>query len=571
MITKISNIPTFKNTNVLNGYNAPKTNTLTFDEFIRKPQATETQSNVLKVEQVIPAKDKSYLKPILIAVSAASVIGIGVIAILKNKNNIKDFIEVQKLKKMSNNLAKKYPQDAQYRKRLAQAVGLTDSDSYKLSSIAGAEELRFAMDKLEKTPEVFSPGSSIYDNTGKLIGFNSENVSVFNYGANLHTHTVNSDGKISVKKMLDDASKYADKRMQLRNQPFYLAITDHDGVEGCKEAVEIIKNNPKKFKNLRLLLGMESTMTYKNPEILNGEGQIHILSYGINPYSKEMSDFITTRINKNHQNINAALQQANNMFSTLENGTKINFDLDDFSKITRSIKTGLRNSNFYMKDYLQFKHIFSETVSQNSELIKLLNDSKVDFSKIDYSKPIELIGENLDYSNGQKYYEYYYKALQKHIAKLIKENNPSIAEDEIQGLFPKLSSKLVSKLNEIESLSITKNSKLYVPDVELVDIERGIDVLAGMKDGVLSFAHPGVIFPANSVKDINKLPDLYKKLFEIFKEKGKDKAKYVEGFYQSYYNTPDTPIFKKLIEIGKSMGLKQTGGLDTHSTNIFSK
>lgn len=571
MITKISHNPTFRNTNVLNGYTKPKSNTLTFDEFIRKPQASGEKSHKLKVEQAITSKGEMKLKPILIATGTTVLIGIGIITILKNKNNIKDFLEVQKLKKSSNNLAKKYPQDAQYRKRLAQAVGLTDAESYKLSSIAGAEELRFAMEQLEKTPEVFSPGVAKYDSTGKLIGFNSDNVSVFKFGANLHTHSVNSDGKISIKKMLDDASNYADTRMQLRNQPFYLAITDHDGIEGGKEAVEIVKNNPKKFKNLRLLLGLETTTTYKNPEFLNGEGQIHILSYGINPYAKEMSDFLSTRINKNHQNINAVLQQANNMFSTLENGTKINFNLEDFAKITKSIKTGLRNSNFYMKDYLQFKHIFSETVSQNSELIKLLNDSKVDFSKIDYSKPIELIGENLDYSNGQKYYEYYYNALQKYIAKLIKENNPSILEDEIQGLFPKLSRKIITTLNEIESLSITKNSKLYIPDVELVDIEKGISTLAAMEDGVFSFAHPGVIFPANSVKDINKLPILYKKLFEIFKEKGKDKAQYVEGFYQAYYNTPETAVYRSLIEIGKSMGLKQTGGLDTHSLNIFSK
>lgn len=559
MIQKINQAPTFKNT--YNSNSNKLSNVSNFDEFIKVPQS-----------KAIPSiNKKKNLKPFIIALSIVGAIAITTMAILKNKNKINELLEVNKLKKFSNELAKKFPEDDKYRKRIAQSIGLSEKESYKLASIAGAEELHSAMGKHASFPEVFTPGSSIFDKNGKILGFKNENLATQLFGINLHTHTIHSDGNITVANLLDDACNYANQRVASRNQPFYIGITDHDGIEGCKEAIQIVKNNPKKFQNLRLFLGLESTVTYNNPRYFNNEGQIHILSYGINPHSEDLDRFITPRIVKNHANINRALNNANEMFGRKSGQTNIEFDLDDFSKLTTSIKTGLRNSNYYMKDYLQFKLIFNESITQNKELLDFLKKSGIDTSFIDYAKPMSLIGENLDYSKGQKYYEYYYKALQKHILQLVKEKNPHIQEGQVFKLFSKLSNNTIQSLNKIEQAAYNNGSKLYIPSVELVSFEQGIETLSNMQDGVLSFAHPGVIFPANTVKDTKKLPELFEKLYEIFKTKGKDKAQYVEGYYQSYFNTPELPIYKQLIEIGKRLGLKQTGGLDTHSTNIFSK
>ena len=554
MIKRIENIPAFKNTNVINNYNLRRSNT-SFDEFIKNPQ---TKGVVATTKST-----KKNLKPLIIGLGIAGAIALATIGIIKNKNKINELLEINKLKKLSNELAKKFPEDDKYRKRIAQSIGLSEKESYKLASIAGVEELNFVMSKNATSPDVFSPGSAIFDKSGKFLGFNKQNLATQLFGINLHTHTVHSDGNITVANLLDDASNYANKRMVSRNQPFYIGITDHDGIEGCKEAIQIVKNNPKKFQNLRLFLGLESTVTYKNPQYFNNEGQIHILSYGINPHAQDLDRFITPRIIKNHENINRALNNANEMFGRKSGQTNIDFDLDDFAKLTQSIKTGLRNSNFYMKDYLQFKLIYNETITHNKALTEFLKTSGINLSASDYAKPMALIGENLDYSKGQKYYEYYYKALQKHILELAKEKNPNIKEAQIAKLFPSLSKKTIESLDKIEQAAYNESSKLYIPPIELVSFEQGIETLANMKDGVLSFAHPGVIFPANTVKDTKKLPELFEKLYELFKIKGKDKAQYVEGYYQSYFNTPDLPIYKQLIEIGKRLGLKQTGGLDT--------
>lgn len=73
-----------------------------------------------------------------------------------------------------------------------------------------------------------------------------------------HIHSTNSDGKFDVKNLVD---RYIDNGYDI------IAITDHDTMEGCKEAVEYGK-----VKGLKVIPGIEISTKY------NGE-DIHILGY----------------------------------------------------------------------------------------------------------------------------------------------------------------------------------------------------------------------------------------------------------------------------------------------------
>ncbi len=548
------------------GSAATQNATVSFDEFIRLPQ-----KNKVLPAQIPPAsKSKITKKQILIGAGIAVGVGLAILGVVKNKNNIKKMLETLKLKKTAKSYNKLYPQDAEYRTRLAEKVGLNKAEAYKINSIAGTQELQAVMGKYESAAAVFSPGSAIYNKNGSVAGFDGANAITGKFGVNLHIHTENSDGKGSVQEILDKASEYANKRMNAKKEPFYLSITDHDSIESCKEAVEIIKNNPKKYQNLRLFLGIENTTIYKDPERLKGDGQFHLLAYGINPYSDVMKKFISDKVDKNQTNINKALQKANELYSTLSNGDKITFDIDDFAKMNKSIKTRPVDSNYLIKDYLQFKIIFSEAISNNKKFSNFLNSKNIILPEIDYAKPIASIPQNLDYSNGQTYYGYYYETLQKYLTNAIKDKNTSVSESEIKSLFPALSDKTKSLLNKIENR--TENAATYIPKPDLADFKTCVETFAKTEDGVLSIAHPGIIFPKSPedvVKDVNKLPELYKKLFKIFKETGGEKAKYVEGFYP-YYNTAETSIYKRLIENAKNLGLKLTGGLDSHYGDVLS-
>jgi Predicted metal-dependent phosphoesterases (PHP family) len=73
-----------------------------------------------------------------------------------------------------------------------------------------------------------------------------------------HIHSTNSDGKYDVKSLID---RYIDKEFDI------IAITDHDTMEGCKEAIEYGKT-----KGFKVVPGIEISTKY------NGE-DIHILGY----------------------------------------------------------------------------------------------------------------------------------------------------------------------------------------------------------------------------------------------------------------------------------------------------
>ena len=72
-----------------------------------------------------------------------------------------------------------------------------------------------------------------------------------------HIHTTYSDGSLTVDEILKEAESKLD----------YFAITDHDSVEGAKEAYLKVKDY-----NVKLILGVEIS-TYLNNE------SIHILGY----------------------------------------------------------------------------------------------------------------------------------------------------------------------------------------------------------------------------------------------------------------------------------------------------
>ena len=82
----------------------------------------------------------------------------------------------------------------------------------------------------------FSFAAGERDDVSKLDTHDLRYVEDGRFCANLHVHTENSDGTMTVEEVLKNARILSDK-----NPNFLVAITDHDTVEGDKEAVELIK------------------------------------------------------------------------------------------------------------------------------------------------------------------------------------------------------------------------------------------------------------------------------------------------------------------------------------------
>lgn len=91
--------------------------------------------------------------------------------------------------------------------------------------------------------------------------------------SDLHTHTNFSDGSLSPEELLDKA-----KNIGLK----YLAITDHDTVDGVKY---IYENGLYPDKNLRIIFGIEFSALDPNHDI-------HIVGYNVDIYNGALSDMI---------------------------------------------------------------------------------------------------------------------------------------------------------------------------------------------------------------------------------------------------------------------------------------
>lgn len=163
--------------------------------------------------------------------------------------------------------------DKDYKKKIIQD---SQNNTYSLEnmySIVGPTELKDFIQKNDKNASIYTPSK--------------ENIKKGIFRANFHIHTVNSDGAFSVQELLDQAAEYA---LTLKNKPFYLAITDHNTLEGTKTAVDIIQKNPKKYKNIKVILGMEVFSELETvPNITKRPIEIHVLSWALNPFDKELN------------------------------------------------------------------------------------------------------------------------------------------------------------------------------------------------------------------------------------------------------------------------------------------
>jgi len=498
----------------------------------------------------------------------AGAVGVGIL--IKNKKGINNHAEIKKLKEIAKLQKKNFPNDVQYKERLLQALGLSAKDDYKLTSIIGTEEFEHHVKKLSLNPKEYNPGTKIYDSAGRTIGLNKENVSTCDFGANFHLHTVHSDGNLTIKELLDNTAIYADKRFEKHKKPFIFAITDHDSVEGCKEALNIIKENPYKYRNIKLVLGIENTTTHTNPEHFKEPVQVHVLSYGINPYSKDIQECLTTRVNQNKHNISTAIENANSNFGNLRQKYGFNYSFQEISEMVPSLNGSVKGANYLTKDYLQFKLIYSDAIGHNEALTKLFKENSVNIEDYKFYDAIKRIPKNPDYSKGQKYWDYYYEALKEDIVVYAQSKKPELSADTIKSKFKPINDDTKDALQQIEWNCFNKNHNMYIPNPTFPDFNDTIKKLSNFEDGVIGIAHPGVFFPYNSIKDRNKIPDAYNNLYSNFVKNGGDKAKYVEDYYQIYYqNNLDEP-YKLLPSISEKYGLLKTGGLDTHSKDICS-
>lgn len=160
-------------------------------------------------------------------------------------------------------------QDLEYKKAIVRESHNIFYTLENLRPIVGEEELEDFIKSNNNTPEIYTPSI--------------DNIKNGTFKANLHMHTLNSDGKASVKERLDAAQNYAETH--LNNGFMYIAITDHNTILGAKEVVEVLQKYPKKYKNIKVILGMEIYTQFKS-QYSSQAVEVHVLCWCLNPYDK---------------------------------------------------------------------------------------------------------------------------------------------------------------------------------------------------------------------------------------------------------------------------------------------
>ena len=185
--------------------------------------------------------------------------------------------------------------DEVYRLQVKVDSGLIGVKEEDLSSIVGPNELRRIVSENNNNRKFWVPGERPADKKDIPDSNGLENVLSREFGASIHIHTVNSDGAMSVQEILDQAVVYADEYAKSHDTRFIVGITDHNTIHGCKEAVKILAKNPKKYKNLGVVLGTE--ISTKENSIgqyeLKKPEKLHILGLCINPFDYQTNKFFS--------------------------------------------------------------------------------------------------------------------------------------------------------------------------------------------------------------------------------------------------------------------------------------
>lgn len=453
----------------------------------------------------------------------------------------------------------KYPKDIKYRKELMKNAGLNPREFYKIRSIIGTQEIESMMKSFNDDETPYSTGKDY------------ENVISCKMRANLHIHTVASDGAMTPDELLEKASSYADRVAQnnpsAKDMPFTIAITDHDTTESSKEVIKLIAQNPDKYKNLRVILGVEMT-TYNNIalDIVKNPVNTHVLVYGIDPNEPTFDKFISSTKDKKFVIQQKMIDKANSLYEQ-EYGQKEFFSVKQAKDYFPPLNKGLLGVYNYISAYLDTKHNLENVVLKEGNLTKLLIDNNLPTSSDELLSDMKEFYYPLTYNNKALKLK---DALPKYLSK-----KTDVDEETIKNMYSKALNSSVISFDDKLKIGLEEYKRTVVPKYDYVpDFKDLYNALRDQENTFIGLAHP--LEPVKKMQNIDDRFTFLNDFYNEFKENCKEKAKFSEVYYQSYpANTREFQVEDETVEffddISNEYELYKTGSQDTHRTNIFKR
>lgn len=451
-----------------------------------------------------------------------------------------------------------FPQDIEYRKNLMLHAGKNFEDYFKIRSIIGSDEIKSIMKEFNENEEFYS------------VGKNDINIKNGTIRANLHIHTIASDGAISIQELLDKAAKYADTvaKRGIKKAPFTIAITDHDTTESAKEAIKIISENPLKYKNLRVILGAEIT-TYNDiaTNITKEPTNTHVLVYGIDPNETLFSNFIETTKQEKGKIAEKIIGTANSVYKEFYGRQNDFFYINEVRNYFNPINKNILGIYNYIERYLDTKIILSEIILKNSNIVKKLKQKSLPQDTEGLLEEMRKFYQPIDGNNKPRTAiksipDFLFEKLE-----IPQEKTKSIIKDGLKK--DEINSFKINLSKNIEQYKRSFTPKYnYMPTIESL-----YEVVFAQPDSIIGLAHP--IETSSEVK-LEHIQIFLTELYTKFKSVCQERACFSEAYYQSYsedlQDIQKMPKIKKLIDkLSSKFDLFKTGSADTHRTNIFKR
>ncbi len=450
------------------------------------------------------------------------------------------------LKELYADTIRKYPEDETYYKQLALSLGLKSGEEYKLASVVGKSQLTDLLSK--------------YTASDFYLGDNLNGVKNLTYRVNLHNHTVHSDGKMTVKQLLEQSRKWADNlanfRKNDRKPPFVVAITDHDTLDGAQEALKILVSEPEKYKNLKLVLGSEASMSYVNPADVKVPLNLELVGYGLNPFNSMLNDMFAELRAARIDNAKKIIDEINSVYPDL----RLNWE--EASNFHPNLARGTSDGSIWLlRQYALFKAALKKYCAIKGNLIpdELILPLSSDFLKKVALKMIA-DGDVESYFRTIKYGEL--------------TNIPSF----------KLENSIKNTLTGIRDKYVYNTSALLERKVILTPQTFFENYNKSQDNGFWGLAHPGFLNTSMFSDEIKNYCMKHSKqdeghhlawrLFKHLKDVGGNKFAAYEANYQFYGSEPERLQWtKKMNALGElpRFHLLRTGGADCHETSIFHK
>lgn len=461
---------------------------------------------------------------------------------------------------------KEFPEDIVYRKNILKSMGASEAGFENLRPVIGPQEYKSIIKDFSDSPIHYTPGEILatpVKDTYELTGVNNRT-----FRASMHTHTIHSDGALTVRELLDKSAQYADEveaalhnnpEAKAKHAPFTIAITDHDTLEGCKEAVRIISEDPEKYKNLRVVLGCE--MSVEN-RMLGGELKkpvgMHMVVNAINPFDEKLNQFLTekktARINLGKEILTKCKEEISGVNPNLAE----TMTHEEAKELFPGLKHGIINSDYSIQDYATYKTLLSECIEKNpvvNEAFKKVgvetHNSEEIFSTYINRQP--MLG-----------FEKYYTGLKQYTAETLGISEKEAGEKLV------ITDNTRNILNKINKVTNDYGSKMEELTPAYVDMEEAITLINSQDSGYMTIAHPACINIGERLHHPENSNRCMSDIFRLFKEKGQDRALGAEIYYPYFGDLANSKEWLDgMHRYTKENNMFPTGGLDSHGKNIF--